>query len=137
MQDLAPWQAVCVVALQLAGYAAFRGANSQKDMFRRDPDHPSVRSLKTMKTDRGTRLIISSWWGLARHINYTGDWLMGLAWCLTTGCSSIVPYFYAVYFAVLLIHRDRRDEHSCRQKYGKDWDKYCALVPYRFIPHIY
>merc|ERR1711924_522749 len=53
--------------------------------------------------DRGTKLIISGWWGLARHINYTGDWLMGLAWCLPCGITHVVPYFYAIYFACLLI----------------------------------
>lgn len=62
---------------------------------------------------------------------------MGLAWCMTTGFDSVVPYFYALYFASLLIHRDLRDEHSCVKKYGKDWAKYCTTVPYRFIPGVY
>ena len=39
-----------------------------------------------------------------RKINYTGDWLMGLAWCLVTGFDTFVTYFYAIYFAVLLVH---------------------------------
>lgn len=44
------------------------------------PTHPrQVASLRTLPTERGTRLIISGWWGIARHINYTGDWLMGCA----------------------------------------------------------
>ena len=129
-----------IVALKALGYLVFRGANSQKDLFRRDPSHPRVRgggggsgvgltgggaarvsaparlanaslvrleveilpglyaettcaqclsacvhpprqvaSLRTLPTERGTRLIISGWWGIARHINYTGDWLMGCA----------------------------------------------------------
>jgi delta14-sterol reductase len=48
--------------------------------------------------------MVSGWWGISRHINYFGDWLMGLAWCLPCGANP-VAYFYAVYFAVLLIHR--------------------------------
>lgn len=67
------------MALQALGYLVFRGANSQKDLFRRDPGHPRVAGLRTLPTERGTRLIISGWWGIARHINYTGDWLMGWA----------------------------------------------------------
>ncbi|GMH35464.1 hypothetical protein BSKO_03332 [Bryopsis sp. KO-2023] len=135
--DLDPIHATLVSLLNIVGYAIFRGANSQKDQFRRDPRHPSVSHLKTMKTERGRELIISGWWGMARHINYTGDWLMSLAWCLTTGFVSLVPYFHAVYFAILLIHRDLRDGLSCRLKYGKDWDKYCGKVRYRFIPWVY
>jgi delta14-sterol reductase len=37
---------------------------------------------------------ISGWWGAARKINYTGDWLMGLSWCLFAGNDSLIPYFY-------------------------------------------
>lgn len=48
-----------------------------QDLFRRDPSHPRVASLRTLPTERGTKLIVSGWWGIARHINYTGDWLMG------------------------------------------------------------
>lgn len=49
----------------------------QKDLFRRDPGHPKVRNLRTLKTERGRQLLVSGWWGIARHINYFGDWLMG------------------------------------------------------------
>ena len=33
--------------------------------------------------------------------------------------------------------RAGRDEHLCRGKYGKDWDKYKSIVRYRLIPYIY
>lgn len=29
---------------------------------------------------------------------------MGLSWCLVTGFDTFVTYFYAIYFAVLLVH---------------------------------
>jgi hypothetical protein len=35
------------------------------------------------------------------------------------------------------VHREMRDEESCRAKYGKDWDKYCALVKWRIVPYVY
>ena len=76
-------------------------------------------------------------WGIARHINYTADWLMGLSWCLCCGYEHLVPYFYAIYFGVLLVHRDLRDGEACEKKYGKDWDRYCAVVRYRLIPFVY
>lgn len=122
--------------------------------------------LKYMETATGSKLLISGWWGTARHINYFGDWLMALAWSLpcgkfcifmyvdekgsrcldpyyshglyaTLGFSSPLPYFYPIYFAVLLIHRELRDEEKCHKKYGKDWDRYCEKVRWRIIPYVY
>ncbi len=63
-----------------------------------------------------------------------------LSWCLPcglTGLVSIIPYFYCIYFATLLIHRERRDDMACKAKYGGDWNTYCKLVPYRIIPYVY
>lgn len=50
---------------------------------------------------------------------------------------SVLPYFYCLYFASLLIHRERRDDMACRKKYGKDWDTYCSIVRWRIIPCVY
>jgi Delta14-sterol reductase len=136
-QQLSVLGIIGIILLKALGYLMFRGANSQKDIFRRDPNHPKVRNLKTLPTARGTKLIISGWWGIARHVNYFGDWVMGWAWCLPTGFHSIIPYFYVAYFGALLVHRDLRDEHACRDKYGKDWDKYCEHVKYRIVPLVY
>ena len=136
-QVLPTWAIVALLGLKCLGYAAFRGANSQKDLFRRDPNNPKVSHLQTLQTERGTRLIISGWWGIARHINYFGDWVMGWAWCLPAGFDSLIPYFYVVYFGALLVHRDRRDDGACKAKYGKDWDKYCKIVPSRIVPFLY
>jgi Delta14-sterol reductase len=67
-----------IVLLHICGYLIFRGANGQKDAFRRNPEGESVKHLKYMKTKRGTKLLTSGWWGMARKINYTGDYIMGL-----------------------------------------------------------
>ncbi|GAX15788.1 Delta14-sterol reductase [Fistulifera solaris] len=123
-----------ILALHIVGYVTFRGANGQKDIFRRNPEDPAVAHLTYLKTKRGTKLLTSGWWGMARKINYTGDWIMGLTWCMVCGFNSIVPYFYAIYFLILLIHRSIRDDHACQEKYGSDWDEYKRKVPYRFIP---
>lgn len=80
----------------------------------------------------------------------------------SAGFGSIVPYFYFIYFTILLVHRDRRDDHKCHQKvggefsnasacltshrfllfsatlqYGKAWEEYCRRVPYRILPYVY
>jgi protein-S-isoprenylcysteine O-methyltransferase Ste14 len=82
-------------------------------------------------------LLTSGWWGVARHMNYFGDLLMGLAWCATTGLSTPLTYFYIVYFTILLVHRERRDHEMCATRYGADWNAYCERVPYRIVPGLY
>ena len=62
---------------------------------------------------------------------------MALTWGLVQGSCSIIPYFYSVFFIVVLIHRCGRDFERCAIKYGKDWDRYCEVVKYKFIPGIY
>lgn len=133
--DLSILQVIGIVALQLGGYYIFRSANSQKDTFRQNANNPD--GLEFIETKAGTRLITSGWWGKARHINYLGDWLMSVAWCLPCGFGSVIPYFYCIYFAILLIHRERRDDAKCRKKYGEDWDRYCSIVKSRIIPGVY
>ncbi|EKM49204.1 uncharacterized protein PHACADRAFT_131882 [Phanerochaete carnosa HHB-10118-sp] len=90
-----------------------------------------------MDTKRGTKLLISGWWGMCRHPNYFGDLLMALAWSLPTGFETPVTYFYVSYFLVLLMHRQYRDDENCEKKYGEDWHKYKQLVSYRIVPYIY
>lgn len=135
--DLPWWAAFGIVLVKVAGYAIFRGANGQKDQFRRDPEHPSVKHLKTLSTERGTKLLISGWWGLCRHPNYVGDLVMALSWSLPCGFTNILPYFYVIYFTALLVHRQLRDEHHCKKKYGQDWEKYCKIVKWRLVPGLY
>jgi protein-S-isoprenylcysteine O-methyltransferase Ste14 len=132
------WAVPLVVALNFAGYFIFRTSNLQKHHFRTNPDtliwgkKPSF-----IATKRGTKLLTSGWWGLARHANYLGDLMMALAWCLPTGVSHVPPYFYFIYFAPLLIDRERRDHKECKKKYGDDWDTYCEKVKYRIVPYLY
>ncbi|CAO0797012.1 unnamed protein product [Mucor circinelloides] len=126
-----------ILALNFIGYYIFRSANSQKNEFRSFPDSPNSKKLKYMQTKAGSKLITSGWWGMSRHINYLGDWLMSLSWSLPCGFATPIPYFYPIYFGILLLHRERRDDHKCRTKYGEDWERYCKQVKYRIIPGIY
>ena len=153
-----------ILAVQALGYYIFRSANNQKNRFRLNPEDPKVAHLTYIQTKTGSRLITSGWWGTARHINYLGDWIMAWSYSLPTGMAGylikrentlaggqnatvvqdeargwgiLITYFYVLYFAILLIHRERRDEEKCKRKYGADWDKYTKLVPYRILPGVY
>eukprot|EP01095_Lingulamoeba_sp_RSL-Kostka_P013006 TRINITY_DN525_c8_g1_i1.p1 TRINITY_DN525_c8_g1~~TRINITY_DN525_c8_g1_i1.p1 ORF type:complete len:454 (+),score=90.57 TRINITY_DN525_c8_g1_i1:80-1441(+) len=84
-----------------------------------------------------TILLASGWWGVSRHFHYIPEILASLFWILPSGFNHFLPYFYVVYLTILLLERGLRDDKRCKEKYGKDWDKYCELVPYRFIPYIF
>ncbi|KAF2719456.1 Delta(14)-sterol reductase [Polychaeton citri CBS 116435] len=159
---LGPVYVLAIFAVQMTGYYIFRSANNEKNRFRTDPNDPRVAHLSYIQTSKGSKLLTSGWWGRARHVNYLGDWLMSWSYCLPTlaagyklvpsvlypgtrlvtqegiqGAAIPITYFYMIYFAILLIHRERRDEEKCRRKYGKDWDEYCRQVPYRIVPYVY
>ncbi|ODQ63336.1 ERG4/ERG24 ergosterol biosynthesis protein [Nadsonia fulvescens var. elongata DSM 6958] len=126
---------MAILVINFVGYYIFRSANDQKSAFKRGDD--SAKSLSFIQTPTGSKLITSGWWGRARHINYFGDWLMAWAWCLPTGFSNPFTYFYVVYFGILLVHRERRDEAKCADKYKETWTEYKKLVPSRIIPGLY
>lgn len=86
---------------------------------------------------RELRVLAELTWGLSRHANYLGDLTMALAWCLACGFGHLVPYFYFIYFAPLLVDRERRDDRHCAKKYGADWDRYRARVKWRIVPFVY
>jgi Delta14-sterol reductase len=134
-----PWPAVAgIVLLNLIGFIIFRGANIQKHRFRLDPQRPVWgKPAEVIQTARGTPLLVSGFWGLARHINYLGDLMMGLAWCLPCLFGALVPYFYIIYFTILLVFRERRDQRMCREKYGADWEEYTRRVRWRILPGVY
>jgi protein-S-isoprenylcysteine O-methyltransferase Ste14 len=136
--ELPLWGTSAIIVLNLVGYYLFRSANLQKHRFRKDPQSLIWgRKPAYIETSRGTRLLTSGWWGVARHVNYLGDLLMGLAWCLPCLFSHPLPYFYIIYFLILLLHRERRDHALCLGKYGESWEKYCAQVRWRIVPGVY
>jgi len=53
------------------------------------------------------------------------------------GWGMIITYFYIVYFATLLIHREMRDEAKCERKYGDVWEEYKKRVRWRILPGVY
>lgn len=168
-QTLGPLGIVVMLVILGGGFTIFRLSNNQKNAFRQNPKDPSVQHLQYMETKTGSKLLVSGWWGISRHINYFGDWMQTWPYCLPTGIAGytilaagtgaegaavmsdgrevvqgdargwgmVVTYFYMVYFAVLLIHREGRDDAKCSRKYGEDWKEYKKKVPWKIIPYVY
>jgi protein-S-isoprenylcysteine O-methyltransferase Ste14 len=169
--SLGPAALAGTVSLICLGFYIFRSANSQKNDFRTNSQDPKVAHLEYIETKTGSKLLITGWWGISRHINYLGDWIQSWPYSLPTGLAGYqilaagsgtasegafimndgrqvfqgdargwgmpITYFYIVYFAVLLIHREHRDDEKCHRKYGEDWEKYKRIVRWRIIPGIY
>lgn len=131
--DLGRQRLALITALMALGYYIFHSSNKQKSDFKQG----KLPQLKSIQTQRGTKLLCDSWWGMSQHINYFGDWLISLSWCLTTWFVTPLTYYYSIYFAVLLLHRQQRDEEKCSEKYGRDWVTYQKRVPYKIIPYVY
>ena len=148
--NLSLWSAVCILLLGLTGYYIFRSSNNQKNGFRKDMKRlgksiiwgktakyiPAVYRTVDGETHKSP-LLISGFWGVARHFNYVGDLMSSLAYCFPCGFNHILPYFYISYLWILLIHRVYRDDARCRKKYGKYWEYYCKEVPYKMVPYIF
>ncbi|CCD22871.1 delta(14)-sterol reductase NDAI_0A07170 [Naumovozyma dairenensis CBS 421] len=124
---------ILISTIMCIGYYIFHSSNMQKSNFRQG----KLENLKSIQTKRGTKLLCDGWWSKSQHINYFGDWLISLSWCLTTWFQTPLTYYYSIYFATLLMHRQIRDEEKCHAKYGKSWEEYQRKVPYKIIPYVY
>lgn len=112
------------------GFWIFRTANSQKNQFK---TNPNKKIWGKVPQTIDNKLLISGFWKYGRHMNYTGDLIMSIAYCLPCGLQ-LGAYFYTFYLFSLLLHRANRDDTKCSSKYGQLWKTYCKKVPHVYIP---
>jgi len=96
------------------------------------------------KTKKKSKLMLSGFWGVSRHMNYVFELMLALSWSLPSlgnsadlGLARMSPFFYFFFLLILLVHRTFRDEEKCHGKYGEGYTKYCKEVPYRMIPFVF
>ena len=131
--NLTNMEMLIIILLMIIGFYIFKASNNEKNNFRSG----KLSNLKSIKTERGTKLLIEGWWGISQHINYFGDMIIALSWCLPTKFNTILTYFYVIYFTSLLIHRQIRVDEKCFKKYGNSWIEYKKKVPCKIIPYVY
>ena len=135
---LPSWAAVAIGVLGLTGYVIFRQCNIQKHHFRKNLQKKIWgKPPEFIQTQRGSKLLVSGWWGVASHANYLGDLMLSFAMCVVVGTGSIFGYSYFLVFVPLLLHRDWRDDKHCADKYGDDWKAYRKRVRWHIVPGIY
>ena len=85
-----------------------------------------------------SKLLVSGWWGVSRKVNYVFELLAAFTWSVPFAHPNFMtPYLYFIFLTILLLDRAFRDDVRCREKYGKDWEKYCERVPYILIPYVW
>ncbi|KAI4889880.1 hypothetical protein NFI96_029458 [Prochilodus magdalenae] len=71
-----------IILLFSVGFLMYYMSNEQKSKFRKNPNHPAIACLETIRSPSGQNLLVSGWFGWVRHPNYLGDILLMFAWCL-------------------------------------------------------
>ena len=138
-----PWASIWLIAapvLYLAGNLIARATNMQKYTFKRWPERKFLGVLEPDYIQAGDRKILcSGFWGLSRHLNYMGEFVMGSAIVVAFGhFANPWSWIYLVYVVTLFTIRQREDDRYCAEKYGEEkWAEYQARVRYRIIPGIY
>jgi 7-dehydrocholesterol reductase len=121
-------------------------ADSQRQEFRKNPKEPiwgrtPVCINATYRTTDGkmrkSTLLASGWWGVSRHFHYMPEIMAAFFWSCPGNFNNYIPFFYLTFLTILLFDRSVRDDAKCASKYGKYWDQYKALVPYKIIPGVF
>merc|ERR1711934_1093537 len=83
-------------------------------------------------------LLASGFWGVARHFQYFFELLAAWSWGLLAGVArNKIGLFYPIFLTILLVHRAMRDQNKCLAKYGRYYQQYMAMVPFKIIPGVY
>ncbi|KAF5102437.1 hypothetical protein D0Z00_000364 [Geotrichum galactomycetum] len=141
---------VTLTVVLLVVYYFFDTTNGQKNSFRLQiagnyierkafPQLPlqCLENPRYIKCKNGGTLLVDGWYRYARKAHYTADFIQNCCWALNTGFGSPLPYFYPVFFFIMILQRTKRDLEKCAEKYGDDWEAYKQECPWIFIPYVF
>jgi len=152
--QLALVPALILFLTSVSGVALNYAADRERDVFRATNGQalvwgkPAI-SIKAsyvvldtqtgVETVRSSLLLASGFWGVARHFQYLFELVAAWSWCLLANPlqNGVIVLWYAAFLTYLLVDRANRDSLKCRLKYGKYYEEYCKLVPYKILPGIY
>ena len=124
-----------LLILHIVFHYVFRASNWQKHDFKKFGNEARIWGKEPKVLE--DKLLLSGFWGICRHLNYTGEIGTYFSFALCCGTAHVVPYLLPLSLVILLVHRGHRDDNRCRQKYRTLWDKYCRVVRYKMIPYVY
>jgi protein-S-isoprenylcysteine O-methyltransferase Ste14 len=130
---------VAAAILFFSGWSLARGANMQKYLFKRDARAKFLGLIAPVTLSDGEKtLLVSGFWGAARHVNYLGEFLMATGLTLALGRPDhLAPWLYPLFYLALLIPRQIDDDRRCARKYGALWNDYVRRVPWRIVPGVF
>ena len=112
-----------LVVVLLAAYYVWDTAQSQKNRFRMKlkgtyvprnsfPQLPwgTLENPKYLQTECGSALLTDGWWQYARKIHYTCDIIMASVWALSCQFTGFLPFYYPIFFTIMILHRYGRDQ---------------------------
>jgi len=86
----------------------FRTSNWQKFAYKKQQMKAIIWGKKPQLLNG--KILISGFWGVGRHLNYTGEILTYFTISLCSGFNSWVPYILPFSLLILLLQRSYRDE---------------------------
>lgn len=143
LRDISLEMSIFVLLLYFLGWCITRGANMQKYYHRTNPQQKYVIfGLIQQEKSPDTRILVSGFWGIARHFNYFGEIMQSIAVSIPgvvvgAGWLRLIPLLYPLYYLLLFVPRQLDDDFICKQKYGEAWDAYVEKVPWRICPGIW
>ena len=114
-----------------------RRTDGKCTIWGRQPEVIRARYQLESGESRESLLLVSGYWGLARHFHYVPELTLSFCWSLPGLFSNVMCYTYFIWLVFLLTHRTFRDDAKCGMKYGPFWSEYREKVPYRMIPGLF
>src|SRR5260221_12330283 len=111
-----------------------RATSGRTTVWGKPPDLIHAEYTTADGTAHRSILLVSGFWGIARHFHYVPELTLALAWSLPAGVDQPLPYFYLIFLTILSVDRTRRDSLRCRTQYRRVWEETVPTGPLQISP---